>query len=136
LSKSTGNGLAIVDAKIGAPGTFLSFSTSPGTVAEDNSGIPDPYTRLPGIGQGVEHPDRNFQTRAVAVNKSADGRQTPWDSSSLTRLHSRPRDAGETRRREETVQEWTRAEGKPVEAASRYRRRRHGRDPMRPSPNS
>src|SRR5215475_4146631 len=30
LGKSTGNGLAIVDAKVGAPGTFLSFSTSPG----------------------------------------------------------------------------------------------------------
>src|SRR6195952_5995922 len=34
LSKSAGGGLAIVDAKIGAPGTFLSFSTSPGAVAE------------------------------------------------------------------------------------------------------
>jgi uncharacterized caspase-like protein len=36
--KSAGSGLAIVDARIGAPGTFLSFSTSPGAVAEDGTG--------------------------------------------------------------------------------------------------
>ena len=29
ISKTSGGGLAIVDAKIGSPGTFLSFSTSP-----------------------------------------------------------------------------------------------------------
>src|SRR5256886_4389358 len=32
ISKSAGGGLAIIDAKIGAPNTFLSFSTSPGAV--------------------------------------------------------------------------------------------------------
>src|SRR6202521_1621944 len=32
ISKTSGGGLAIVDAKIGVPGTFLSFSTSPGAV--------------------------------------------------------------------------------------------------------
>ena len=35
--KTAGGGLAIVDAKVGAPGTFMSFSTSPGAVAEDGS---------------------------------------------------------------------------------------------------
>src|SRR5271156_2080705 len=30
INQSAGHGLAIVDAKIGAPGTFVSFSTSPG----------------------------------------------------------------------------------------------------------
>ena len=44
LNKTSGGGLAIVDAKIGAPGTFLSFSTSPGAVAEDGSGANSPYT--------------------------------------------------------------------------------------------
>src|ERR1700681_40541 len=42
ISNTAGGGLAIVDAKIGAPGTFLSFSTSPGAVAED--GANSPYT--------------------------------------------------------------------------------------------
>src|SRR5947208_1580412 len=42
--KTAGGGLAIVDAKVGAPGTFLSFSTSPGAVAEDGSGSNSPYT--------------------------------------------------------------------------------------------
>src|SRR5258708_33578520 len=42
--KTAGSGLAIVDAKVGAPGTFLSFSTSPGAVAEDGSGSNSPYT--------------------------------------------------------------------------------------------
>src|SRR4029077_4406392 len=43
LSKSSGSGLAIVDAKVGAPGTFVSFSTSPGAVAEDGNGVHSPY---------------------------------------------------------------------------------------------
>src|SRR5215467_7095036 len=56
LNKTTGSGLAIVDAKVGAPGTFVSFSTSPGAEAEDGSGANSPYTtallatgREPGI---------------------------------------------------------------------------------------
>src|SRR5678816_3750441 len=44
LSKTAGHGLAIVDARIGAPGTFVSFSTSPGAEAEDGSGANSPYT--------------------------------------------------------------------------------------------
>src|SRR5204862_2381149 len=43
INKSGGSGLAIVDAKIGAPGTFLSFSTSPGAVAADGNGANSPY---------------------------------------------------------------------------------------------
>src|SRR3954466_4402661 len=37
INKSVGRGLAIVDARIGAPNTFLSFSTSPGAEAEDGT---------------------------------------------------------------------------------------------------
>ncbi len=44
INKSAGHGLAIVDAKTGAPGTFMSFSTSPGAEAEDGSGTDSPYT--------------------------------------------------------------------------------------------
>ena len=65
--KTAGGGLALVDAKIGAPGTFLSFSTSPGAVAEDGSGSNSPYTNaLLAAGQRAEHSDRgNFQAGAA-----------------------------------------------------------------------
>ena len=85
--ESAGSGLAIVDAKIGAPGTFMSFSTSPGAEAEDGNGANSPYTTaLLEAAKAV----RTFRSRkpssacGVAVNRATDGRQTPWDSSSLT----------------------------------------------------
>jgi hypothetical protein len=86
LNKTAGHGLAIVDAKVGSPGTFVSFSTSPGAEAEDGSGSNSPYTtallataKEPGI--PIED---TFKRVRLAVNKVTDGRQTPWDSSSLT----------------------------------------------------
>src|SRR6185437_7745963 len=44
LNQTVGRGLAMVDTKTGAPGTFLSYSTSPGAEAEDGSGADSPYT--------------------------------------------------------------------------------------------
>ena len=84
--KTAGGGLAIVDAKIGAPGTFLSFSTSPGAVAEDGSGSNSPYTKaLLAAGKEQNIPiEETFKRVRLAVNKVTEGRQTPWDSSSLT----------------------------------------------------
>ena len=86
ISRSAGHGLAIVDAKTGAPGTFMSFSTSPGAEAEDGSGADSPYTtallsaaKEPGL--SIED---TFKRVRVSVNKATEGRQTPWDSSSLT----------------------------------------------------
>lgn len=86
IGKTAGHGLAIVDAKFGAPGTFLSFSTSPGAEAEDGSGTNSPYTtalltaaKEPGL--SIEDA---FKRVRVSVNKATDGRQTPWESSSLT----------------------------------------------------
>jgi Caspase domain len=86
INKTAGHGLAILDAKTGAPGTFMSFSTSPGAEAEDGSGTDSPYTtallsaaKQPGL--SIEDA---FKRVRVAVNKTTDGRQTPWDSSSLT----------------------------------------------------
>ena len=79
-------GLRIVDAKIGAPGTFLSFSTSPGAVAEDGTGANSPYTTAllaAGKEQGIPI-EETFKRVRLAVNKATEGRQTPWDSSSLT----------------------------------------------------
>src|ERR1700704_2434730 len=84
--KTAGSGLAIVDAKVGVPGTFLSFSTSPGAVAEDGSGSNSPYTNA--LLDAAKQPnipiEETFKRVRVAVNRSTDGRQTPWDSSSLT----------------------------------------------------
>jgi hypothetical protein len=86
INKTAGHGFAIVDAKVGAPGIFLSYSTSPGAEAEDGSGANSPYTaalltaaRQPGL--PIEEA---FKRVRVSVNKATEGRQTPWESSSLT----------------------------------------------------
>ena len=86
INPTAGRGLAMVDAKTGAPGTFLSYSTSPGAEAEDGNGADSPYTtallaaaRTPGL--PIE---QAFKQVRLAVNKATGGRQTPWDSSSLT----------------------------------------------------
>jgi hypothetical protein len=123
--KTAGGGLAIVDAKVGSPGTFLSFSTSPGAVAEDGSGSNSPYTNaLLAAGKEPNIPiEETFKRVRLAVNKVTDGRQTPWDSSSLTedfRLSGTavagPKPAASPKK---TVAEWTRdLKGKPVEAAN------------------
>jgi uncharacterized caspase-like protein len=86
ISKSAGGGLALIDAKIGAPNTFLSFSTSPGAIAEDGAGSNSPYTTaLLAAAKEANIPiEETFKRTRVSVNKATDGRQTPWDSSSLT----------------------------------------------------
>jgi uncharacterized caspase-like protein len=86
ISGTTGRGLAMVDTKSGAPGTFISYSTSPGSEAEDGSGANSPYTtallnvaRTPGL--PIEEA---FKRVRVSVNDATQGRQVPWESSSLT----------------------------------------------------
>jgi Caspase domain len=125
ISKTAGHGLAIVDAKTGAPGTFVSFSTSPGAEAADGAGADSPYTsallfaaREPGL--SIED---TFKHVRVSVNKVTDGRQTPWDSSSLTddfRFFPGPGGAGaKPNAARRTVDEWRSAlQGKPVEVAN------------------
>ena len=123
--KTAGGGLAIVDAKVGAPGTFLSFSTSPGAVAEDGSGSNSPYTNaLLAAGKEQNIPiEETFKRVRLAVNKITDGRQTPWDSSSLTEDFrfsgtsiAGPKPAAAPKK---SVAEWTRdLNGKSVEAAN------------------
>ena len=131
LNQTAGHGLALVDTKTGAPGTFLSYSTSPGAEAEDGEGIDSPYTtalltaaRTPGL--PIE---QAFKQVRVAVNKATSGRQTPWESSSLTedfRFVSAtgpgdanaalPRPAATAPRR--TVEQWKRdLQGKKPDAA-------------------
>ncbi|MCK1546850.1 caspase family protein [Bradyrhizobium sp. 179] len=81
-----GHGLAIVDTKAGAPGSFISYSTSPGAEAEDGNGIDSPYTAAAlTIAKQPNLPiEEVFKRIRVAVAQSTDGRQIPWESSSLT----------------------------------------------------
>jgi hypothetical protein len=124
LGKSAGSGLAIVDAKVGAPGTFISFSTSPGAVAEDGNGVNSPYTTalLDAAKQPNIPVEETFKRVRVAVNKVTDGRQTPWDSSSLTedfKFIGVATPGPKLAAAKKTVEEWKRdLKGKPVEAAN------------------
>ena len=122
--KTAGSGLAIVDAKVGAPGTFLSFSTSPGAVAEDGFGNNSPYTNaLLTAGKENIPIEETFKRVRLAVNKVTEGRQTPWDSSSLTEDFrfsgtsiAGPKLAAAPKK---SVAEWTRdLKGKRVEEAN------------------
>jgi uncharacterized caspase-like protein len=86
LGTGTGNGLAIVDTKAGSAGSFISYSTSPGAVAEDGNGEDSPYTTA--VLNFAREPnlpiEEAFKRVRVAVNDATEGRQIPWDSSSLT----------------------------------------------------
>jgi hypothetical protein len=103
----------------------MSFSTSPGAEAEDGSGADSPYTvallaaaKEPGL--SIED---TFKRVRVSVNKATDGRQTPWDSSSLTDdfrfFPGTGAAAAKPVEKKRTVEEWRRElQGKPVEAAN------------------
>lgn len=86
LSGTTGHGLAMVDTRAGAPGSFISYSTSPGSEAEDGDGEDSPYaTAVLSIAKQPNLPiEEAFKRIRVAVNQETDGRQIPWESSSLT----------------------------------------------------
>ncbi|AMA56592.1 caspase family protein [Bradyrhizobium sp. CCGE-LA001] len=84
--RGAGHGLAIVDTKAGAPGSFISYSTSPGAEAEDGNGVDSPYTAaVLTVAKQPNLPiEEVFKRIRVAVAQSTDGRQIPWESSSLT----------------------------------------------------
>ncbi len=81
-----GHGLAIVDTKAGAPGSFISYSTSPGAEAEDGNGADSPYTTaVLSVAKQPNIPiEEVFKRIRISVAQSTDGRQIPWESSSLT----------------------------------------------------
>lgn len=83
INKTAGRGLAIVDAPAGS---IVSYSTSPGAEAEDGTGDNSPYTSAllkvaaePGL--PIE---QAFKRTRLSVNQATSGRQTPWESSSLS----------------------------------------------------
>ncbi|WP_425328451.1 caspase family protein [Rhodopseudomonas palustris] len=126
IRKTTGQGLALVDTKTGSPGTFVSFSTSPGAEAEDGGGANSPYTTAlleAGRKSGLQIED-TFKRVRLAVNKATEGRQTPWDSSSLVddfRFFGVAEEAAQPAAPEKkrTVEEWrSLLKGKKVEEAN------------------
>lgn len=81
---ATGQGLARMDAPTG---TYIAYSTAPGSVAMDGSGKNSPFTAalaaaMTQPGQPVE---QMFKQVRVNVLRETSGGQTPWDSSSLVR---------------------------------------------------
>jgi carboxyl-terminal processing protease len=81
--RSMTRGLAPLNA---VQGTFVAYSTAPGSVAADGSGSDSPYsTALANVivqpGLGIEEAFREIRTQVMS---STDNKQIPWDSSSLT----------------------------------------------------
>ena len=81
--KDTGRGLAIVDAP---NGSIVAYSTAPGTEAFDGEGKNSPYTSaFLRLGREPNLPiEQFFKKVRVVVNDVTEGKQTPWESSSLT----------------------------------------------------
>lgn len=81
--KDTGRGLAIVDAP---NGSIVAYSTAPGTEAFDGEGKNSPYTTaFLRLGREPNLPiEQFFKKVRVVVNDVTEGKQTPWESSSLT----------------------------------------------------
>lgn len=85
IAGTSGKGLAMVDTRSGAQGSFISFSTSPGAEAEDGSGADSPYTTaLLQVAHDAVPIEEAFKRVRVSVARDTDGRQIPWESSSLT----------------------------------------------------
>ncbi|BAM88601.1 conserved exported hypothetical protein [Bradyrhizobium oligotrophicum S58] len=78
-----GRGLAIVDAP---NGSIVGYSTSPGEEALDGRGEHSPYTQaFLNLARQPNMPiEQLFKRVRLQVNQTTDGRQTPWESSSLT----------------------------------------------------
>jgi len=80
--RSASKGLALVDAP---RGTLLAFSTAPGSVAADGKGSNGIYTKH--LLANIERPDLSieevFKQVRIGVVNDTDGKQTPWESSSL-----------------------------------------------------
>jgi TRAP transporter TAXI family solute receptor len=81
--RSSNIGLARMDAP---KGTIVAYSTSPGSVAFDGSGRNSPYTGalLNHIVTPRMSIEQVFKRTRFDVDKLTNGKQTPWESTSLT----------------------------------------------------
>ncbi|HHD82870.1 MAG TPA: hypothetical protein ENK92_02065, partial [Bacteroidetes bacterium] len=81
--RSLDRGLAQITSK--TDGTFIAYSTAPGTVARDGSGRNSPYTKnLISKMKTDMNIEKVFKEVRKSVKKETNNRQIPWDSSSLT----------------------------------------------------
>ncbi|WKA32106.1 caspase family protein [Bradyrhizobium roseum] len=82
-ANDAGRGLAIVDAP---NGSIVGYSTAPGMEAADGDGNHSPYTSA--FINNAREPnlpiEQLFKRVRLEVNHATRGRQTPWESSSLT----------------------------------------------------
>lgn len=81
-SRSGAKGLARMES---GTGTLIAYSTGPGKVAEDGRGRNSPYTKhllkhMTHTGLAIE---QVFKRVRVGVEKETDGKQVPWETSSL-----------------------------------------------------
>jgi hypothetical protein len=87
INKTTGRGLAIVDAP---NGSLVSYATAPGTEALDGDGVNSPFTTaLIQLGKEPGLPIEQVLKRVrLAVSGATNQQQFPWESSSLTQEFS------------------------------------------------
>jgi hypothetical protein len=80
--KVSAQGLAQVEAP---PGTLIAFATAPGSVAAEASGRNGLYTRhlLEQMRKPGAPVEETFKAVRAAVRKESQGRQIPWESTSL-----------------------------------------------------
>jgi Caspase domain len=80
--RSQRGGLAPVNAPVG---TYVAYSTAPGTVAADGDGDNSPFTKA--LAQQLATPgltiESVFKNTRSAVRKISDGKQVPFDSSAI-----------------------------------------------------
>lgn len=82
-SADVGRGLARLSSGIG---TLLAFSTQPGNVALDGTGRNSPFTRalVRHLGTPGEDITRTMRRVRADVIQATEGKQVPWENSSLT----------------------------------------------------
>lgn len=82
-SAAVGRGLAQIGTGVG---TLISFATQPGNVALDGAGRNSPFTSalVQHLGTPGEGITRNLIRVRNDVLRATDGKQVPWDNSSLT----------------------------------------------------
>ncbi len=82
-SSALGRGLSRIQT---ASGTFIAFATQPDNVAQDGSGRNSPFTRA--VLSHIDKPGLSLSDLMIEVRndvmQQTNGKQVPWDSSSLT----------------------------------------------------
>jgi len=103
---ASGKGLAQLDAP---PGTFLAYATAPGNVAQDGDGGNGLYTQylLQELGRPQAKIEDVFKRVRLQVRQKSQGRQVPWESTSLEEdfffdAGLRPQPAPDERARQES----------------------------------